>query len=126
MASRSAKTIRGGGGGRGSEDEAASGRKPGLAVGAGGRGPGERGVRALKGKACEEAGMHSVTIRLPAETSEAELLGDGGPLNADPAIHGILVQMPLPKQINSEKVLQRIDPREGRGRLSSGERRQAA
>ena len=54
--------------------------------------------------------MHSVTIRLPAETSEAELLATVDRLNADPAIHGILVQLPLPKHINSEKVLHRIDP----------------
>lgn len=54
--------------------------------------------------------MHSVTLRLPAETSEAELLATVDRLNADPAIHGILVQLPLPKHIDSEKVLQRIDP----------------
>jgi methylenetetrahydrofolate dehydrogenase (NADP+) / methenyltetrahydrofolate cyclohydrolase len=53
--------------------------------------------------------MHSVTIRLAAETSEAELLTTVDRLNDDPAIHGILVQLPLPKHINSEKVLHRID-----------------
>jgi methylenetetrahydrofolate dehydrogenase (NADP+) / methenyltetrahydrofolate cyclohydrolase len=63
-----------------------------------------------KGKACEEAGMHSVTLRLPAATTEAELLETVDRLNADPDIHGILVQLPLPKPINSEKVLRRIDP----------------
>jgi methylenetetrahydrofolate dehydrogenase (NADP+)/methenyltetrahydrofolate cyclohydrolase len=54
--------------------------------------------------------MHSVTIRLPAETPEAELLDTVDRLNADPEINGILVQLPLPKHINSEKVLRRIDP----------------
>jgi methylenetetrahydrofolate dehydrogenase (NADP+)/methenyltetrahydrofolate cyclohydrolase len=54
--------------------------------------------------------MHSVTIRLPADAPEAELLDTVDRLNADPAINGILVQLPLPKHINSEKVLRRIDP----------------
>ena len=54
--------------------------------------------------------MHSVTIRLPPDTPEAELLTTVDRLNADPEIHGILVQLPLPKHINSEKVLRRIDP----------------
>ena len=55
--------------------------------------------------------MHSVTIRLPATTSQAELLATIDKLNADPAIHGMLVQLPLPKGMNSEQVLRRIDPR---------------
>ena len=54
--------------------------------------------------------MHSETIRQPATISEAELLGIVDRLNADPKIHGILVQLPLPKHIDSEKVLFRIDP----------------
>jgi methylenetetrahydrofolate dehydrogenase (NADP+)/methenyltetrahydrofolate cyclohydrolase len=54
--------------------------------------------------------MHSETIRLPKETAEAELLAVVDRLNADPKIHGILVQLPLPKQIDSEKVLRRVDP----------------
>ena len=54
--------------------------------------------------------MHSETVRLPVETTEAELLAVIDRLNADPAIHGILVQLPLPKQIHSDTVLQRIDP----------------
>jgi methylenetetrahydrofolate dehydrogenase (NADP+) / methenyltetrahydrofolate cyclohydrolase len=86
------------------------GRKPGLAVVIVGENPASMVYVRAKGKACEEAGMHSVTIRLPAETSEAELLATVDRLNADPAIHGILVQLPLPKHINSEKVLHRIDP----------------
>ena len=54
--------------------------------------------------------MHSETIRQPATISEAELLGIVDRLNGDPEIHGILVQLPLPKHIDSEKVLFRIDP----------------
>ena len=87
-----------------------NGRKPGLAAVLVGEDPASAVYVRSKGKACEEAGMHSETIRLPAETSESELLATVDRLNADPAIHGILVQLPLPKHINSEKVLQRIDP----------------
>jgi methylenetetrahydrofolate dehydrogenase (NADP+)/methenyltetrahydrofolate cyclohydrolase len=86
------------------------GRKPGLAAVLVGEDPASAVYVRSKGKACEEAGMHSVTIRLAAETSEAELLATVDRLNEDPAIHGILVQLPLPKHINSEKVLHRIDP----------------
>jgi methylenetetrahydrofolate dehydrogenase (NADP+)/methenyltetrahydrofolate cyclohydrolase len=87
-----------------------TGRKPGLAAVLVGEDPASAVYVRSKGKACEEAGMYSVTIRLPAETSEAELLATVDRLNADLKIHGILVQLPLPKHINSEKVLQRIDP----------------
>jgi methylenetetrahydrofolate dehydrogenase (NADP+)/methenyltetrahydrofolate cyclohydrolase len=87
-----------------------TGRKPGLAAVLVGEDPASAVYVRSKGKACEEAGMHSVTIRLPAETSEQELLATVDRLNADPGIHGILVQLPLPKHINSEKVLRRIDP----------------
>jgi methylenetetrahydrofolate dehydrogenase (NADP+) / methenyltetrahydrofolate cyclohydrolase len=85
-------------------------RKPGLAAVLVGEDPASAVYVRSKGKACEEAGMHSVTIRLPVDTPEAELLDTVDRLNADPAIHGILVQLPLPKHINSEKVLRRIDP----------------
>jgi methylenetetrahydrofolate dehydrogenase (NADP+) / methenyltetrahydrofolate cyclohydrolase len=87
-----------------------SGRKPGLAAVLVGEDPASAVYVRSKGKACEEAGMHSVTMRLPAETSEAELLETVDRLNADPDIHGILVQLPLPKHVNSERVLRRIDP----------------
>jgi methylenetetrahydrofolate dehydrogenase (NADP+) / methenyltetrahydrofolate cyclohydrolase len=63
-----------------------------------------------KGKACEEAGMHSVTIRLDAATPQSELLRVVDALNVDPAIHGILVQMPLPKQCNADEVIRHINP----------------
>jgi methylenetetrahydrofolate dehydrogenase (NADP+)/methenyltetrahydrofolate cyclohydrolase len=87
-----------------------TGRKPGLAAVLVGEDPASAVYVRSKGKACEEAGMHSVTLRLPAAASEAELLETVDRLNADPDIHGILVQLPLPKHINSEKVLRRIDP----------------
>jgi methylenetetrahydrofolate dehydrogenase (NADP+)/methenyltetrahydrofolate cyclohydrolase len=64
----------------------------------------------MKGKACEEAGMHSVTMRLDASTSQDELLTQIDALNVDPTIHGILVQMPVPKQIDPDKVVRRIRP----------------
>jgi methylenetetrahydrofolate dehydrogenase (NADP+) / methenyltetrahydrofolate cyclohydrolase len=86
------------------------GRKPGLAAVLVGENPASAVYVRAKGKACEEAGMHSVIIRLPAETPEAELLATVDGLNTDPEINGILVQLPLPKHINSEKVLRRIDP----------------
>lgn len=86
------------------------GVQPGLAVVLVGEDPASQVYVRSKGKACEEAGMHSETIRLPAETSEAELLAVIDRLNADPKIHGMLVQLPLPKHINAEAVLRRIDP----------------
>ena len=86
------------------------GQKPGLAAVLVGEDPASAVYVRSKGKACEEAGMHSVIIRLPADTPEAELLDTVDRLNADSEINGILVQLPLPKHINSEKVLRRIDP----------------
>src|SRR5438445_13501234 len=62
----------------------------------------------MKGKACDEAGLYHETIRLPPETSEAELLALVDRLNADNKIHGILVQLPLPKQITTQRVLRRV------------------
>ncbi|HVZ50250.1 MAG TPA: tetrahydrofolate dehydrogenase/cyclohydrolase catalytic domain-containing protein [Gemmatimonadaceae bacterium] len=66
-------------------------------------------VRA-KEKASIEAGMKSETIRMPATTTQAELLAVVDRLNADPAVHGILVQMPVPKQIEPQAVIRRISP----------------
>lgn len=88
----------------------AAGVRPGLAVVLVGEDPASAVYVRAKGKASEEAGMHSVTIRLPADTSEAELLRHVDQLNADPAIHGILVQMPLPKHISAEVVIRRVRP----------------
>jgi len=64
----------------------------------------------MKGKACDEAGLYHDTIVLPKATSEADLLGLVDRLNADPKIHGILVQLPLPPQIDTQKVLRRVHP----------------
>jgi methylenetetrahydrofolate dehydrogenase (NADP+)/methenyltetrahydrofolate cyclohydrolase len=89
---------------------AARGVQPGLAVVIVGEDPASQVYVASKGRACLEAGMHSETIRLPADASEAELLAVVDRLNADPRIHGFLVQLPLPKHIDSERVLLRIDP----------------
>jgi methylenetetrahydrofolate dehydrogenase (NADP+)/methenyltetrahydrofolate cyclohydrolase len=86
------------------------GRQPGLAVVIVGENPASMVYVRAKGKACDEAGMHSETIRLPAETPEAELLATVDRLNADPKIHGFLVQLPLPKHIDAERVLNRINP----------------
>jgi methylenetetrahydrofolate dehydrogenase (NADP+)/methenyltetrahydrofolate cyclohydrolase len=87
-----------------------NGSRPGLAAVLVGEDPASAVYVRSKGKATEEAGMYSETIRHPATISEAELLAIVDRLNADPRIHGILVQLPLPKHIDSEKVLRRIDP----------------
>jgi methylenetetrahydrofolate dehydrogenase (NADP+)/methenyltetrahydrofolate cyclohydrolase len=88
----------------------ARGIRPGLAVVLVGDNPASRAYVGSKEKACIEAGMHSVKVELPVETTEAELLAVVDRLNADPAVHGILVQLPLPKQITTERVLHRVDP----------------
>jgi methylenetetrahydrofolate dehydrogenase (NADP+)/methenyltetrahydrofolate cyclohydrolase len=86
------------------------GVRPGLAVVLVGDDPASAVYVRAKGKACEEAGMHSVTIRLPKETSQDELLEHIDRLNEDAAIHGILVQAPVPKQISGDAVVDRIAP----------------
>jgi len=86
------------------------GVRPGLAVILVGDDPASHVYVRMKGKACEEAGMHSVTMRLDASTSQDELLAQIDALNADPLIHGILVQMPVPKQIDADAVVRRIRP----------------
>jgi len=83
---------------------------PGLTVVLVGDDPASAVYVRSKGKATEEAGMRSATIRLPATTSQAELLAHVEALNADPAVHGILVQMPLPGQIDADAVVRRIRP----------------
>jgi methylenetetrahydrofolate dehydrogenase (NADP+)/methenyltetrahydrofolate cyclohydrolase len=89
---------------------AAVGIKPGLAVVLVGEDPASQVYVRSKGRACEEAGMYSVTIRLPDTATQDELLATIDKLNADPAIHGMLVQLPLPKRMDSDKVLRRINP----------------
>lgn len=89
----------------------ARGVVPGLAVVLVGEDPASEIYVRMKGKACLDAGMHSETVVLPAETTEEGLLAVIDRLNSDPAIHGILCQLPVPKHIQAEKVLFRIDPR---------------
>lgn len=88
----------------------ARGVVPGLAVVLVGENPASRAYVASKEKACLEAGMHSVKVTRDASIPESELLAIVDQLNRDPAVHGILVQLPLPKHINTEKVLLRVDP----------------
>ena len=88
----------------------AAGRAPGLATVLVGEDPASAVYVRSKGKATLEAGMESFQHKLPADTSEAELLALIDRLNADPAVDGILVQLPLPQHIDSTKVITRIDP----------------
>lgn len=91
-------------------DLVAEGVRPGLAVVLVGDDPASAVYVRSKGKATEEAGMHGETIRLPAETTEDELLSLVDRLNADDAIHGILIQSPLPKQIDYQTIIARLKP----------------
>jgi methylenetetrahydrofolate dehydrogenase (NADP+)/methenyltetrahydrofolate cyclohydrolase len=86
----------------------ARGHVPGLAVILVGDDPASAVYVRSKGRACLEAGVHSFDIRLAADTSEAELLNHIDSLNRDPSVHGVLVQLPLPRHINAVNVLQRI------------------
>ena len=88
----------------------AEGLRPGLAVVLVGDDPASAVYVRSKGRACDEAGIHSVTIRLPADTSQEELMAQVDALNEDPAIHGILVQMPLPRHMDADAVIRRIRP----------------
>jgi methylenetetrahydrofolate dehydrogenase (NADP+) / methenyltetrahydrofolate cyclohydrolase len=83
---------------------------PGLAVVLVGANPASEVYVRSKSKQVTEAGMRSFDHRLPDATTEAELLALIGRLNADPAVHGILVQLPLPPQIDADKVIAAIDP----------------
>jgi methylenetetrahydrofolate dehydrogenase (NADP+)/methenyltetrahydrofolate cyclohydrolase len=101
---------------------------PGLAAVLVGEDPASQVYVRSKGKAMEETGMASFTHRLPATTSQAELLALVAKLNNDAAVHGILVQLPLPKQIDPQAVIDAIDPAKdvdgfhpiNVGRLTSG------
>ena len=84
---------------------------PGLAVVLVGDNPASQVYVRMKGKACDDAGLYHETINLSKETTEAELMALLERLNANPQIHGILVQLPLPKQIDTNRALHRINPR---------------
>lgn len=86
------------------------GIKPGLAVVLVGDDPASQVYVSNKERTARELGMHSVLVRRPAETSQAELLDLMAELNADPKIHGILVQSPLPKEIDEQTVFRAISP----------------
>ncbi|WP_035611944.1 bifunctional methylenetetrahydrofolate dehydrogenase/methenyltetrahydrofolate cyclohydrolase FolD [Haloferula sp. BvORR071] len=89
----------------------AKGITPGLAVVLVGDDPASHVYVSSKVKTCGELGLHSRKIVLPAATTQEELLAVVRELNADPAIHGILVQSPPPKHINEEEVVRALDPR---------------
>jgi methylenetetrahydrofolate dehydrogenase (NADP+)/methenyltetrahydrofolate cyclohydrolase len=86
------------------------GIEPGIAVVLVGDDPASNVYVRTKSKMVAEAGMRAFDHKLPAETAEPDLLALIGRLNADPAVNGILVQLPLPKQIDSQKVIAAIDP----------------
>ena len=92
------------------ELKTAQGVTPGLAVILVGDNPASVSYVTAKEKACREAGMASREVRLPADTPEADLLALVRELNADPAVHGILVQLPLPKHIGEKNVIDAIAP----------------
>lgn len=88
----------------------AKGVTPGLAVVLVGDDPASQVYVRKKGEMCEELGMRSTTIVMPKETTQEELLRKVAELNADPSIHGYLVQLPLPDHIDEEAVIDAIDP----------------
>lgn len=90
--------------------EAQNGFVPGLAVIIVGENPASKVYVRNKKKACEQVGFYSEVIEMPEETTEEELLSVIRRLNSESKIHGILVQLPLPKHINEESVLLSIDP----------------
>ncbi|MBI4297184.1 MAG: bifunctional methylenetetrahydrofolate dehydrogenase/methenyltetrahydrofolate cyclohydrolase FolD [Chloroflexi bacterium] len=89
----------------------AKGIEPGLVVVLVGEDPASVVYVRNKEKACQEVGIKTTTTRLPATASEAEVLQIVKKLNEDPHVHGILVQLPLPKQVDENKVLNAISPR---------------
>jgi len=90
--------------------KAGAGVTPGIAVVIVGEDPASQVYVTSKGAKAKECGFHSVRHALPADASEADLLALIRSLNADPAIHGILVQLPLPAHIESGKVIQTVAP----------------
>lgn len=90
--------------------ETEKGVKPGLAVVIVGNDPASHAYVGAKGRMAKECGFNSVQHTLPEETTQEELMALVASLNEDPSIHGILVQLPLPKHLNSEPVIQSIRP----------------
>ncbi len=110
------------------------GLTPGLAVVLVGETPASQVYVRSKGKQTVEAGMQSFEHKMPASTSQAELLQKVDELNNDPAVHGILVQLPLPDQIDEQAIINAIDPAKdvdgfhviNAGRLMTGGKGEAA
>lgn len=90
--------------------EAETGVKPGLAVIIVGNDPASQVYVRNKKRACEEAGMYSVVIEMPADTTQSELMKQIEQLKKDEKVHGILVQLPLPKHLDEETVIAAIPP----------------
>ena len=88
----------------------AQGVTPGMAVIIVGNDPASKVYVANKVKACAELGLYSIHVEMPADTSEAALLAEVDALNKNPAIHGILVQLPLPGHLDAHKVIEAINP----------------
>ena len=86
------------------------GIRPGLAVVLAGDNPASAVYVRNKARACEEAGVRSQVFELPSSVAQSELLERVSALNADPAVHGILVQLPLPRHVDAGKVLQAVAP----------------
>lgn len=84
---------------------------PGLAVVLVGDDPASQVYVRKKGEMCEELGMKSVTVRMPADTTQEQLMSKVDELNNDPSIHGFLVQLPLPSHLDEEMVINAIDPK---------------
>lgn len=89
---------------------AKKGITPGLATVLVGENPASQVYVRMKEKACDRLGIVSRGVRLPADIDQADLISEIEALNADPEIHGILVQLPLPKQLDAAAVLQRVSP----------------
>ena len=89
---------------------AARGVQPGLAVILAGDDPASRVYVRNKVRACEETGVRSFFFEYPPSVAESELIERVGALNADPAVHGILVQLPLPRHIDAARVLETVSP----------------
>ena len=88
-----------------------TGRVPGLTVVLVGENPASQVYVRNKQSSCKAAGMRGTLLRLPEDVEEAKLLATIDALNADPEVHGILVQLPLPSRIDDQKVIERVDPR---------------
>ena len=92
------------------DDLKSKGTTPGLAVVLVGEDPASQVYVRKKGEMCESLGMKSVTVRMPADTTQQELMDKVRELNEDPTIHGFLVQLPLPGHLDEEQVINAISP----------------